>query len=713
MKTRWQTLINRVSSLQYNLKRIYYFSTVALIYFVVSMSCSPPPTDSQGDNFNANIDRVAAQNKSDAGLLTFFDNQAESKQPQFQLFPSGSVMPLGWIRQMMIQDLEMGIVGKLDELYPGIKSDDLYHTARRGGMSDIPEMGDLELTGAAWEKSIMWWNAETIGNWWDGYIRHAFLTQNEIAINKSHAIVNNLLDSQDPDGYIGIYKPNLRYQHEGSNGELWAQTTAFRTLLAYYEFTGRSEVLEAVERAMQVTMDNYNDEKRNPFDLENAFGGVTHGLMMTDVCETLFRITNKMKYQDYASYLYRAFSTFSINRSFNDLRYPFLMEKDSLFEGHAVHTYEHIRSVINASYNSDHPELATATENMLHKLQSCILPSGAGHGNEWIARLQAHPDHTATEYCAMLELRNSYLSLFQKTGNIHHADQAEKITYNAMLGSRNRHGTAICYGKPDNCYALDGTHTRNGQSQADPRYKYSPTHSEPAVCCVPNYGRNFPYFLDMAWMKATDGIAAVSYGPSRLSTSINGSSITIEQQTNYPLSDKVMFRFKLDQPTAFTFYLRKPNWSEKMNVSAAFDILDSGFYQFKNQWKNGDSLEIRFVHRPQVKAFNDNEYYVQHGPIVFAYSIPHREEVIKSYEIKGFTDYYCLPTDEGHVSLTLNPNAQFELIHDQTPGTFYDMEWKLKGSLYDTKSADLKTIELLPMGKLALRRVTFPRSPAH
>lgn len=287
---------------------------------------------------------------------------------------------------MIKSDLEQGIVGALGELYPGIKSDDLYNTARRGGMEDIPEMGDLVLTGAEWEKSIMWWNAETIGNWWDGFIRHAFMTNHQEAIQQSHKIIQNLLNSQDEDGYIGIYKPNLRYQHEGSNGELWAQTTAFRTMLAYYEFTQDKRVLKAVEKAMKLTMKNYGETGKNPFYLKNAFGGVTHGLMLTDVCETLFRITKNQGYQDYATFLYKAFSTYSINRSFNDLRYPFLKHKDSLFEGHGVHTYEHIRSMVYAYYNTGYPELKTANNNMLAKLEPVILPSGAGHADEWLLK---------------------------------------------------------------------------------------------------------------------------------------------------------------------------------------------------------------------------------------------------------------------------------------------------------------------------------------
>ena len=75
-------------------------------------------------------------------------------------------------------------------------------------------------------------------------------------------------------------------------------------------------------------MKKYNKDSRNPFELKNAFGGATHGLMITDVCETLHRITGKQIYQAYATYLYQAYSTFDVNRAFNDIRYSFLLKKE-------------------------------------------------------------------------------------------------------------------------------------------------------------------------------------------------------------------------------------------------------------------------------------------------------------------------------------------------------------------------------------------------
>jgi DUF1680 family protein len=685
----------------------------------MTTSCTQDKKGSQGENFDSKVDQVTAQIVDDSEMMAFFDNERSPIKPKFEALPTGSNMPKGWMLDLMQNDLQKGMVGALDELYPGIKKDDLYNTARRAGLEDVPEMGDLVLTGAAWEKSIMWWNAETAGNWWDGFVRHAFMTGDKAAIAQSKSIVANLIASQDDDGYIGIYKENLRYQHEGSNGELWAQTTAFRTMLAYYEFTGDQKVLDAVEKAMALTMKEYSNKGRNPYNLKNAFGGVTHGLMLTDVCETLYRITGNQAYQDYAAYLYRAFSSYGINRAFNDMRYPYLAEKDSLFTGHGVHTYEQLRTLINAYYHTGYPEMETAWNNAMEKLDYCLLPSGAGHGNEWILGLKADPTYTTTEFCTMLELRNFYGSAIQKTGDVEFADRAEKLTFNGIMGFRNQTGTALTYGKGDNCYILDGKHHGHDHANEDPRYKYSPTHSEPAVCCVPNYGRNFTYFLDQMWMKAEDGLAAVMYGPSILNTMIDGTEVSIEQVTNYPFSDEIVFKVTAVQPVSFAIHFRKPGWAERMHlrgtgIKASPDLPIDGYLRVEKEWKTGDEVRMKFNNTVKTQLALNEEVYFQRGPLVYAHAIPHRDKTIKKYDREGFTDYYSYPVEKNQEVLTIRVKneSSFEYRSSDLPvgeNPWYESEHYLTGYLTDAMGKD-KQVKLIPMGSTVLRQVTFKKT---
>ena len=79
--------------------------------------------------------------------LDFFKYPYHAIEPTFQQVEFGSVTPKGWIEEMMKHDINKGLVIALKDLYPGIKKDDLYRFNRRGKMEDVPEMGDLVLTG--------------------------------------------------------------------------------------------------------------------------------------------------------------------------------------------------------------------------------------------------------------------------------------------------------------------------------------------------------------------------------------------------------------------------------------------------------------------------------------------------------------------------------------------------------------------------------------
>ena len=139
------------------------------------------------------------------------------------------------------------------------------------------------------------------------------------------------------------------------------------------------------------------------------------------------------------------------------------------------------------------------------------------------------------------------------------------------------------------------------------------------------------------------------------------------------------------------------------------DVKD-GFYTISKEWKNGDEITIKFNNEiKQHKALND-EVYLQRGPIVFAYEISHKEETIKTYSKANYKDYYCFPTNEDFKNLALTSDSNFEIESDLTNASFYDTEWNLKGSLYNTSKNENQEVTLVPIGKTVLRRVTFPKN---
>ena len=268
--------------------------------------------------------------------------------------------------------------------------------------------------------------------------------------------------------------------------------------------------------------------------------------------------------------------------------------------------------------------------------------------------------------------------------------------------------STLTYSKFDNCHVLDGKHHEHDHSRDEPRYKYSPTHSEPAVCCVPNYTRNLTYFLDQMWMSTKDGgIVANMFGPSKLTTTIDGSQVSIEQITNYPLSDEITFVFKIESPVKFSFYVRKPNWKHQMEGEEQFTSVEDGYYMVSKKWTNGETLTVKFDYDVEMNTANNGEVYFQRGPLVYAYEIPHSEKTIKSYENSVFKDYYCFPKDDTYKYLRLN-ETKLTVNSDPKAKGFYDSQLELSGTFISEDNSELP-ISLVPMGKTVLRRVTFPK----
>ena len=172
--------------------------------------------------------------------ICFHSSNAQENDPfrkiqplneRYQQLPLGDVRPQGWLLKQLEENLD-GFTGHLDSLVPDlIIKDDIYGKDRLSKKVKSKDVGTVNSEGD-WQVQFLWWNSETQGNWWDGYIRTAILSGNERHLAKIKKYIRNILSTQDADGYLGIYDPELRYHFDNENGELWAKTTLLRGLLA-------------------------------------------------------------------------------------------------------------------------------------------------------------------------------------------------------------------------------------------------------------------------------------------------------------------------------------------------------------------------------------------------------------------------------------------------------------------------------------------------
>jgi DUF1680 family protein len=629
---------------------------------------------------------------------------------KYKAFSFGEIKPCGWIYNQMHKDLTEGFLGKLDEIVPSlIKEDDIYGRDRLTKNYKVKNLGvaEGEVEGSL---QLQWWNSETQSNWYDGLVRNTLLLEDEKYREKVIAYVERILATQDEDGYLGIYEKDLRYNFDFEGGELWAQSTLFRSLLGYYEASKDKRVLTAVIRAIDVTMQSYPLGKSTPFKFEQ-----THGLTIIDTLETLYRLTENKTYIDYAVWLYEDFSLEKIAEK--DAQLNNLLNEDYLFSEHGAHTYEHLRAVVTSYYATSEDKYKLALDGYLNKLDKCLSPSGGPIGDEWVGKRTADASMTGYEYCSIHELLHSYSLLLSKSGDMAWADRMEWLLFNAAQGARHPSESSIAYLKSDNSYSMEGIfqyHQEGSPHKTQTRYKYSPAHQDAAVCCIPNAGRIYPYYLQAMWMKSEKGFVKTLYGPSFLTTKINGIDVKIEEVSIYPFDGKLTFNISLSEPTEFQLAFRKPKWctsyavkGHEVNIVEMDDVI-----LINNKWEKENVLEINFAFEIKENVDFQENSYLSYGPLVFALELAAEEKIVKVHTLPQFKDLYYSAANEIPHDLSLVESLK-DSFYIEALGYNEKNPWQkgllLKGLMLNKSSNELQKVALVPMGGTILRKVTFEK----
>lgn len=614
---------------------------------------------------------------------------------QYRHVRLGEVLPRGWMIQQMLGDLETGFAGRLDEISALASSAAFVRKRTVSDEATAASMGEDNLRG--------WWDGETQAVWWDGLVRMAYLSGDEDAIGKADRIMEELLNSQEDSGYIGIYTNESRYRHTDDNGEFWTQSRAFLAMLAYYELTGKAEYLAAVEKAMTLTMSEYGSQ-RSYFDVKRPAGGTCHGLMIVDACEWLFRITGKAAYRDFGIWCYEDYcTTKTVRDTDNQLEHLLLLHEG--FVWHTPHTTEHLRVPLWAAYASGRAHFRKAAEHAFHKVERYLTPSGACIGAESIKNLPPLPD-MSYEYCAMTELLASLQSASQKTGLAEFGDMAEWLVSNAAQGARFADGSAINYMSLDNKFkaTLEGN---NG------RRKFSPTHEDIAVCCNPNAVKLLPYYTSRLWFRLADadGMCAFCYGPSEVRTTICETSVLIREVTDYPFSEEISFEVLPETPVEFELRLRIPGWARGYALDAAeAEVREAdGFLRIRKTWEGIERVTVAFTCNVEPVVACNGEVGVRRGPLLYALPIAGNREVLKEYGDTGLADIVVTPAEDlpdflidlDALSFSTAASAQSDRLRP-----WHASPVILEGTLRDVAGKDCP-VTLVPFGSTTLRRTTF------
>lgn len=459
------------------------------------------------------------------------------------------------------------------------------------------------------------WQTEFWGKWFtSAVLAYRYRPEPRLKEVLDHA-VNGILSTQTADGYIGNYAPANRLQA----WDIWGRKYVMLGLLDYYDLMGDKKSLIAAGKVADHLILELGQKGMLIVKAGNH-RGMAASSVLEPICRLYARTKNK-KYLAFADEIVKEWETPQgpqlISKAEMDVakRFPKAVnnwygweqgqkayEMMSCYEG----LLEYYRLTGEEKYKH-------AVEETWENIQTTeINVAGSGSAMEcWFggAHLQTAPIHHYQETCVTATWIKLSQQLLRLTGEAKYADAIEQTYYNALLGSMSTDGAG--WAKYTPLY---------GQ-----RLKGSEQCGMGLNCCEASGPRGlFTLPLTVA-MSGKEGISVNFFteGQSVLKTP-SGQQVTIQQQTDYPVTGKIAMGIQLAKAEEMTVRVRIPAWSAistlTVNGVAVANVTPGAYAAIKRKWANGDTLELQLDMRGRVEALGTTPKYlaILRGPVLLA-----------------------------------------------------------------------------------------------
>lgn len=502
-------------------------------------------------------------------------------------FPLGSLTAKGFLKEQLIRN-KNGMGGHLDNLEPGMIANPYINRTY------VERWGDGDQAG---------WGAEISGNYWSGLIELAFSLNDEDLIKKVTHWVDTMLKKQQKDGYLGTYLLENDDIYDDYNA--WGTSCGMRGLIAFYEATGRKDVIEAVHRCMLWFCDNWAGNKKTCYA----------GSFIIEPMVFCYYYTGDKRLIEFAE----EYSDFLCTHDIFKISYKsYLNNKLQYNSDHTAGAGVHTRLPALLYTVTGKKDYLKASEKILDEIycKATHLSGSPVSVTEYLAPVTSTAE---TEYCSYAFFNTTYYYMSYITGKSKYGDRIEEMFYNGAQGARKKDERAIAYlNAPNQIYATETSSSACGDMQV-----YAPCY--PVSCCPVNSVALLGNFVrSMMLRDNNDNIYINVYGPC----SLKYKNIEIEEITEYPFRNTV--RFEIKKENSFALFLRIPNWCkeyyiEKNGQKIISDKNKNGFVKVKQDWNTGDVLTIKFKEETEIIRVNDDlkkhPIAIKRGALLYSFHI--------------------------------------------------------------------------------------------
>lgn len=531
---------------------------------------------------------AAAAMSSGARRAPLFPQVPLMRQP-FALLPAGSIRPAGWLlRQLDIQ--AAGLSGHLDEFWPIVGPDSGWS----GGKGESWEDGPYFL---------------------DGLVPLAWQLDSPQLKAKAMRFIDWTLEHPWDNGMFG----------PRSNDDWWPRMVMLKVLTQYQELTGDSRVIPLMTRYFHYQL------QAMPTRPLRDWGRMRWQDELVSVL-WLYQRTQDPKLLDLAHLLKQ--QGYDWQRTFAHFPFKQKVDADALRQqgggdrvfmedlGLQVHGVNNAQALKASPVWSIVSGSATDRDAIHHQLQMLDtyhgLPNGMFSADEHLA---GRSPSQGTELCTVVETMFSLELALAITGDAALGDRLERIAFNALPAALTDDMWAHQYNQQPNqveCSLHRRPWTSDGPESnlfgLEPNFR----------CCTANFHQGWPKFTNSLWMATDDqGLAAMSYAPCTVHTTVRDVPVTIEQASDYPFRQTARITLTPQHALTFPVRLRIPAWSQGTRITVNGKPVEatSAFTTIERTWSPGDTIEVSFHAEVKTERGDNGALSFSRGALVYALPI--------------------------------------------------------------------------------------------
>ena len=534
-------------------------------------------------------------------------NRAPLATPAYVRLPIGSVRAEGWLlRQLKLQ--KAGLLGVSEQMYDAL----------------TPDSGWLGGKGEGWEKGPYYVK---------GLIAVAFTLDDAELKQRAQKWVDWALKSQRDDGFFG----------PASNNDWWPRMVVLYYLRDYYEATGDDRVVPFLTKYFHHQLTALPGRPLQDWGRSRAGDNI-------DVALWTYNLTGDEKLLDLAKLLYsQAYPWSSI---YTDNRFYGFGE--DFQPHHIVNVSQALKfSPVAWQFTHDEADKAAYANGVANLNRQYGRIDGQVSGTEMLSGLKSTD---GVELCADAERILSSGIALSITGDARIGDEIEKVAYNSLPAHVTPQMRQLTYYQlPNQVTATQGGH---GFTQDYGNGNVPGPHSGFPCCCY-NWHMGWPKLIGTMWAATNDGgLAALAYGPNRVTTNVAGDvSTTIVQTTDYPFADTITLKLQPQKPATFPLALRVPAWCDDATIAVNGAPIDkaapASFVTIRREWKAGDTVTLRFPMKVRESRWINNSAGIERGPLAYALKI--KEDWKKNREyLQNFDEFEVLPQTPWNYALKLD-----------------------------------------------------------